>query len=100
MSRPTTTISASFIPRVVSAGVPTRMPEVTMGFSGSKGIMFLFTVMPGLVERALGDLAGEALGAQVDEHQVVVGAAADQPQPAPTAAPRPAPGRWPPPAAA
>ena len=34
------------MPRVVRAGVPTRMPEVTMGFSGSQGIMFLLTVMP------------------------------------------------------
>ena len=38
-------ISASFIPRVVSAGVPMRMPEVTIGFSGSKAIMFLLTVI-------------------------------------------------------
>ena len=41
-------ISASFMPRVVKAGVPTRMPE---GFSGglvSKGMEFLFTVMPAL----------------------------------------------------
>ena len=38
-------ISASFIPRVVRAGVPIRMPEVTKGDSSSAGIMFLFTVM-------------------------------------------------------
>src|SRR5579871_685804 len=39
-------ISASFMPRVVSAGVPMRIP---LGFSGglvSNGIAFLFTVMP------------------------------------------------------
>ena len=36
------------MPRVVSAGVPTRMPLVTIGFSGSKGIMFLLTVIPAL----------------------------------------------------
>ena len=30
----------------VTAGVPTRTPELTLGFSGSKGIWFLFTVMP------------------------------------------------------
>ena len=45
MSPPTVAISASFMPRVVSAGVPMRTPEVTIGFSGSKGIMFLLTVI-------------------------------------------------------
>ncbi len=34
----------------------------------------------GLAERGLGDLAGDALREHVDEHQVVVGAAADQPE--------------------
>ena len=33
-------------PRVVPAGVPSRMPEVTVGFSGSKGTPFLLQVMP------------------------------------------------------
>ena len=32
----------------------------------------------GLAERGLGDLAGDALGEDVDQHQVIVGAAADQ----------------------
>ena len=32
----------------------------------------------GLAERRLGDLAGDALREDVDEHQVVVGAAADE----------------------
>ncbi len=39
-------ISASPKPRVVTAGVPTRTPDVTKGLSGSKGMVFLFTVMP------------------------------------------------------
>ena len=39
-------ISSSAIPRVVTAGVPIRMPLVTAGFSGSKGMAFLFTVIP------------------------------------------------------
>jgi hypothetical protein len=30
----------------VTAGVPIRTPEVTMGFLGSKGTMFLFAVIP------------------------------------------------------
>ena len=33
-------------PRVVMAGLPMRMPDVTNGFSGSLGIAFLLTVMP------------------------------------------------------
>ena len=32
-------------PRVVPAGVPSRTPEVTVGFSGSKGMPFLLQVM-------------------------------------------------------
>ena len=54
MSAATVAISRAPMPRVVSAGVPTRMPEVVIGFSGSHGIVFLFTVMPGLAERLLG----------------------------------------------
>ena len=34
----------------------------------------------GLAERRLGDLAGEALREDVDEHQVIVGAAGDEPE--------------------
>ena len=32
-------------PRVVPAGVPSRMPDVTVGFSGSNGMPFLLQVM-------------------------------------------------------
>ena len=32
-------------PRVVQAGVPSRMPEVMVGFSGSNGMPFLLQVM-------------------------------------------------------
>src|SRR5690606_24298215 len=37
--------SASLKPRVVTAGVPMRRPEVTNGERGSFGTLFLFTVM-------------------------------------------------------
>ena len=63
------------MPAVVTAAVPRRSPLVTNGFSGSFGIAFLLQVMPGAVERLLGDLAGDAERPEVDEHQVVVGAA-------------------------
>ena len=45
MMRAISFMSSSFRPRVVAAGVPTRMPEVTNGFSGSLGMAFLLTVM-------------------------------------------------------
>src|SRR5262245_56470340 len=38
-------ISASFMPRVVNAGVPRRMPDATNGFCVSNGIVFLLTVI-------------------------------------------------------
>ena len=39
-------ISVSFIPRVVTAGVPSRMPLAWNGERVSNGIVFLLTVMP------------------------------------------------------
>ena len=48
---------------------------MTKGFSGSLGIAFLLQVIAGAVEGLLGHLAGDAEGAQVDQHEVVVGAA-------------------------
>ncbi len=41
-----TGISASFIPCVVTDGVPMRTPLVTNGLRGSSGMVFLFSVMP------------------------------------------------------
>ncbi len=45
ISLPISRYSASPKPRVVPAGVPRRMPEVTKGFSGSNGMPFLLQVM-------------------------------------------------------
>ena len=45
MNAATWSISAAFMPRVVSAGVPSRMPLATIGGLVSKGMAFLFTVM-------------------------------------------------------
>jgi len=39
-------ISGSFIPCVVTEGVPMRTPLVTNGLRGSSGIVFLFKVIP------------------------------------------------------
>ena len=41
-------ISGSFIPRVVTAGVTSRIPEATNGLRVSNGTVFLFAVMPAL----------------------------------------------------
>ena len=75
-------ISGSFIPCVVTDGVPMRTPLVTNGLRGSSGMVFLFKRDARLIEHRLGFLAGE-LGVerrQVDHHQVAVGAAADEPE--------------------
>ena len=45
-------ISGSRMPRVVTAGVPMRMPLVTIGGFVSNGIVFLLTVMPALSSAA------------------------------------------------
>ena len=66
-------------PRVVVAGVPTRMPEAVLGGSWSKGMAFLLTVMPTSSRQRLGLLAGDPEGRHVDQHEVVVGAARDEP---------------------
>src|SRR6185295_195842 len=49
---PITSMSASRIPRVVTAGVPMRMPLATMGGFLSNGMAFLLTVMPALPSAA------------------------------------------------
>ena len=62
-------------PRVASAGVPIRRPEETIGGRGSNGTALRFTVMPMRVQPVLGLLAVQLGVAQVDQHQVHVGAA-------------------------
>ena len=59
-----------------------RTPLVTNGLRGSSGIVFLFKVIPGLIEHRLRLLAGEVgiERSQVDHHQVTVGATADEPE--------------------
>ena len=46
MSSAMATISGSFMPWVVTDGVPMRTPLVTKGERGSSGMVFLFRVMP------------------------------------------------------
>src|ERR1700727_2289043 len=72
--RPTSANSLVPKPREVAAGDPRRMPEVTMGFCGANGMPFLFQGVFGRSTAAPGRLAGQALGRQIDQHQMVVGA--------------------------
>ncbi len=46
MRSATSTIAASSIARLVSAGVPSRTPDATKGGFSSKGMVFLLTVIP------------------------------------------------------
>ena len=71
---------SSLKPRVVIAGEPMRMPLVTIGFCGSFGIAFLFTVMCARPSAASASLPVRFFGAQVDQEQVAVGAAGDDAQ--------------------
>ena len=68
-------ISASLKPRVVGAGVPTRMPLVTKGDCGSLGTAFLLTVMCALLSAASAALPVMPLANQRNQHQMIVGAA-------------------------
>ena len=77
MMSATSVNSASPKPRVASAGVPMRRPDVTRGGRGSNGTALRFTVMPAVVQEVLGLLAVELGVAQVDEHEVHVGAAGE-----------------------
>ena len=69
--------SSTWRPRVASADVPTRRPLETIGGRGSNGTALRLTVMPIVVQAVLGLLAVELGLAQVDEHEVHVGAAGE-----------------------
>ena len=62
-------------PREVAAGEPRRMPEVTIGFCGSNGMPFLLQVMWARPSAASAALPVRPLRRQIDQHQMVVGAA-------------------------
>ena len=76
-------ISGSRMPRVVTAGLPRRMPPPVIGGVGSKGIEFLLTVMPARSSDGLRVLAGEAARIEIDQQQVIVRAAGDDAEAAP-----------------
>ena len=77
MMSATSAKSSSPNPRVARAGVPIRRPEETIGGRGSNGTALRLTVMPIRVQPVLALLAVELGVAQVDQHQVHVGAAGD-----------------------
>ena len=59
----------------MTAAVPRRSPLVTNGFSGSFGIAFLLQVIPARSSASCATLPVTPNGPEVDEHEVVVGAA-------------------------
>ena len=63
------------MPRVVTAGVPMRMPLVIKGLWVSKGIVFLLTVMPACSSAFLRVFSGNVQIPQINQHHVIVGAA-------------------------
>ena len=63
------------MPRVVSAGVPMRMPLGFIGGLVSNGMAFLLTVMAASPKSFFRFAAQHALGEHIDQHQVRVGAA-------------------------
>ena len=71
-------ISSGPMPRVVVAGVPTRIPDATLGGLRVERDRVLVDGDADLVEQRLGLAARDAQRRHVDEHQVVVGAAADR----------------------
>ena len=66
------------MPRVVTAGVPTRMPLVTNGLWVVERHHVLVERDVRAAEGLFRHLPGDPFVAEVDEHEVVVGAAADQ----------------------
>ena len=68
-------ISSAPMPSVVTAGVPSRRPLVYHGPLVSSGMTLRFSVMPAARQRRLGLSAVETERPDVDEHEVVVGAA-------------------------
>ena len=77
------------MPRVVTAGVPRRMPLATIGGLVSNGIVFLFTVMPARSSAASATLPVRPFEKTSTQHEVVVGAAGDDAEAA-RGGPRPA----------
>ena len=78
MKSATVTRSPSFKPRVVTAGVPSRRPLVTLG-AGSFKIAFLLVMMP--ADWSACSAAApvkSALRAKIHQHQVIVRTAALQ----------------------
>ena len=83
MSRAIASISFSPMPAVVTAGVPMRRPAADERRTGVVGDLVLVEGDPGPIEGLLGLLAGQlgVEGAQVDQHQMVVGAPRDDAKP-------------------
>ena len=82
------------MPRVVTAGVPSADAARDHRRVLIERDRVLVDGDAGLAERRLGDLAGDALREHVDQHEVVVGAAADDAEAGARSARRRAASRW------
>ena len=60
------------------------MPEVTVGFCGSNGMPFLLQVMPARPRLTSASRPVSRFGPQIDQHQMRVGPAGDDVEPAST----------------
>ena len=82
MIRPTSRMSSSSKPRMVTAGVPSRTPEATVGGRSSNGTVLRLTVIATSSQALLRVLAGPRAATQVELEQMRVGAAREQVEPA------------------
>ena len=79
MMAPISRMASSFMPRVVTAGVPTRIPlrhKRTLRIEGNRVFVYRHAH---LSERASASLPVRPFALHVDQHQVVVRAAGDEP---------------------
>ena len=60
------------MPRVVTAGVPMRIPLVTNGERVSNGMRIFVDRDARLIEGLLSDLAGQFRFAQIHQHQMII----------------------------
>ena len=77
MSSAISPISSVPIPCVVTAGLPTRIPEAMLGGCGSYGMAFLFSTMPAASQRASASAPVTPIALEVEQREVGVGAAGD-----------------------
>ena len=87
------------MPRVVTAGVPSRTPLVRTGGSGSKGMPFLLTVIWTVPSASSASRPVTPKRTHIHQHEMIISAARYQPKAVLLQTARPAPAHCRPPAA-